>query len=121
MLRRAARAAFILFQFVLLNVALPGHTRGVITLPGYKPDRHEVASCCTGHASKSNSPEQAPSERDRAHCAVCFFAATVCVPPVHDLRLTELGLADLLPVPPPVVADSIEFRPTYLGRAPPIA
>jgi hypothetical protein len=122
MLGRAARAGFILFQFVLLNVFLPGHTRGMVTLPGSAPSCHEkvATSCCSGGAKTADNKGE-PTSSDRARCAVCFFAARVCTITPYEFRLTEMGLCEILPVAQPIIAPTIALHRPYLGRAPPIA
>lgn len=64
---RAARWALVIFQFFFLNVFLPGHTRGAITIDG----KSSVASCCEGRPGKKHSP----TRQDRQCCAVCYLAA----------------------------------------------
>jgi hypothetical protein len=79
--------------------------------------RGAAASCCD---ARQRAGKEGPTSQDRANCAVCFFAVRVTPPPVYDYRLTELGLRELLPVPPPVVGESVLFAPTYYGRGPPV-
>jgi hypothetical protein len=114
------------FQAFFLNIVVPGHTRGVITLTG-RSDAGTASmsgsSCChtEGRKSSEDSSRKAPTPKDRAECAVCHIAARVTTATTIDLRLTELGLLEVLPLPPPQLADSVEQFPTYLGRAPPAA
>src|SRR4051794_13144805 len=79
---RALRILLILTQALWLNVMLPGHTRGSITLSGSKH-----SSCCASKNNDSGSKDRAPSQRDREHCAICYFAAGLVSPPVVDFRL----------------------------------
>jgi hypothetical protein len=115
-LGRAARILLIAFQVLFLNVVLPGHTRGVITLSGKSSSAG--AACC--HSKHGDSPAK-PSERDKAECAVCFFAARVTPPPVVDLGLTRLGLAEVMAVAKPVTVESAQVELPIHGRAPPVA
>jgi hypothetical protein len=119
---RTLRWLFILFQFAWLNVVLPGHTRGVVTVPGSKPAVH---ACCADDESTSDTAAK-PSERgeptpsDRARCAICYFAAGVTTPPPALLAPTPSGVAELLSLPAPESVLSRDFPPAYHGRAPPV-
>ena len=128
---RALRWSFILLQVVWLNVVLPGHTRGVITLPGTEcADSHGIAAaqqqqsdahaCCHG-AAKPTRNDRSPTPRQRAACAVCFFAAHMApaAPVVCDLL--PLGLLEQLELPAQPAAVSIQRPLTCLERGPPIA
>ena len=115
---RPAAAVLLVYQAVFLNVFLPGHTRGAITVDG----KHAAACCCCGGAVQrpaGGHGPAAPSPDDRAHCALCEFAAGLT--PDVSFRVTpdELGLLDLLPLPPPAVVCSRDLTPTYLACGPP--
>ena len=117
-LRRLLLALLLGYQAFFLNVVLPGHTRGAVTLDG----RHTGASCCCDDAAakpKSGAPS-GPSERDRNACAVCSFAARLTPPPVVDLVPPSLRFLTRLPLTPPVVVTGVERRLTYFGRGPPV-
>ncbi|WP_428938727.1 DUF2946 family protein [Fontivita pretiosa] len=119
---RIGHIALILFQTLWLNVILPGHTRGIVTLPGGSDDpasgRVACSGCCGGGGSDS-SPTDKPTPRDRARCAICFFAARLTAPPVVDLRPPPLELTALVPIPRPVAFESLQLIPAYDSRAPP--
>jgi hypothetical protein len=90
------------YQFVFLNVVLPGHTRGAITLDG-KHTACPMCCCCDsggGGTDPGTGKQPAPSQHDRDNCALCNFAArlTFVVPP--NLRLTEFHLLEILPPAP---------------------
>jgi hypothetical protein len=114
-LRRAGALALLLYEALFLNVLVPVHTRGAITL-----NASSGSSCCASHETRS-TPKQAPSEKDRQNCAVCNFAARMSTPPVICHQLPELGLAQVLPLPTPDVAVSLERALPYLSRGPPSA
>ena len=81
MIRRAALVSLLVFETFWLTVVVPGHTRGAVTLPGYKASAacDEPAGCCPRPPKKSDPA--APADPSRAaHCAVCFFAARLTVP-----------------------------------------
>src|SRR5262245_48829752 len=88
----------LIFPAFFLNIVVPGHTRGLITLAGggASPDsqRQITDSCCASHSHGSHS---APSQKDRANCAICHLAARYTPPPVVDFRLDQIDLVELLP------------------------
>jgi len=128
---RAFRIAMIVFQAVWLNAILPGHTRGIVTLPG-GPD--DCASCalaagtatdhCCPTADRDGHPVdgKAPISPGRAwRCAICHFAARLTVPPVIDLRPPALELAAVRPIEPSHRCVSLRFVPPYDACGPPAA
>jgi hypothetical protein len=126
--------ALLLFQFVWLNVVLPGHTRGIVTLPGATGcemadmPRVAVAVAVAAHAccstpkpvKSATDPHSVPAKR-AAQCAICAHALRITPPPVVDLAPPRAGLLELLPPPAARSARSSDFFATYLGRAPPPA
>ena len=125
MLRRAGILALLVFQGLWLNVIVPGHTRGVVTLPSWPGGEtpHEDHGCCAGGSSKASddSSRSKPSSDRSAHCAVCFFAVRLSLPPALDLGPGPLEL--LCGVRPSLQPESLvtpDPLPTYLGRGPPI-
>ena len=111
----------LVFQAVFLNVIVPGHTRGQITLSGTHCQDDGGCPMCRrarGEVPAAKSPV-APSQRDREQCAVCQFVAGLTTAPVVRLTLPEMGLLDLLPVPPPAAVASLQLVPTYLACGPP--
>ena len=121
--RRLILGLLLAYQSLFLNVFLPGHTRGAVTLDG----RHAARpSCCCDGGGGSGPPADGqrrdlPSGRDREQCAVCHFAARVTPPPAFDFRLPPLGLLDRLPPAVPAVATSVDRIRTYLACGPPPA
>src|SRR5688572_25841779 len=109
MLRRAACAAFILYQVVWLGAVVPGHTRGRFTLPGAAgatstscgDDRGHA--CCPGRARSDgdNPADRQPSPGDRARCAVCYFAAGLSAPAAFSYDFAPAGLLSAVEIPPP--------------------
>lgn len=104
---RLGPAVLLLYQFVFLNVILPGHTRGVVTLDG----KHSGCPfCCCGEKSGKDS-HGAPSQRDRDNCALCNFAARLTVVISPSLGLTDFHLLEILrPAPAPAVVVSAPVR-----------
>src|SRR5436305_12525362 len=103
---RAVRVAMIVFQAVWLNAVLPGHTRGVVTLPGGAEDCSSCAApasagaghCCPGDGARRGQPPMAPGRAGR--CALCHLAARLTIPPAIDLRPPALQLAEVRPAQP---------------------
>jgi hypothetical protein len=122
------RIALIAFQAAWLNVVLPGHTRGIITVPGYRPAAaascHEQTArsvgCCGAPQRPDGSGDDDRRERER-HCAVCHFAAKLTPPPVIDATLAPLARLPLTADLPP---QHVHVPPCLLpfdGRGPPVA
>src|SRR5687767_7541124 len=111
---RALGWSFILFQFVWLNVVLPGHTRGCVALPGSHPVTGAADvigdSCCpSGPALRTDGqPDRhdhgAPTDDARRRCALCYFAARVSSPPPVSFAHPPLGLCATLPPAPCALA-----------------
>jgi hypothetical protein len=117
---RAILGFLLVYQALFLNVVLPGHTRGAVTMDG----KHTPGCCCCcacrgdAHAA-GDKPAPTPSPGDRDKCALCNFAAgLISVPPVR-LVLPDLGLLKRLPLPGPAVAVAADFLPTYFACGPP--
>lgn len=67
---RIYRAILLLFMTWLLAWFLPGHVRGQITM-----GPRESHSCCADASSAESPINSQPTEKDKANCAVCFWAA----------------------------------------------
>jgi hypothetical protein len=112
---KGLRWSLILFQFFWLNIVLPGHTRGMITVPGTPPAGSVSDDCCATHSdSKQPTPDQ------QKHCAICNFAIGLFTPPVVNYDHLIRGLLHTLPIPPPAAVESDSPLLTYHGRAPPL-
>jgi hypothetical protein len=113
---RIFRILFIGFQAFWLNVVIPGHTRGAITIGGSECAAPEGKSCC---ASRTPTGAKAPTPEQRKHCAICFFAIKLCTPPVFDVRLEPLCPVEMLPVPAARSFCSLHASMPYFERGPP--
>jgi hypothetical protein len=122
MFRRAACAAFILYQFVWLAAVVPGHTRGRFTLPGAKGSCNQSSGhgCCPGARAKSpqENDDKDPTPADRARCAVCYFAAGLSTPVAFCYDFAPSGVQSVRAELPPPAFDPI-YTPAYYGRGPP--
>jgi hypothetical protein len=87
--RRALYLTLALFQALWLNVVVPGHTRGIVPLPG--PTRFSTdCALCNACPMTMNAPV-APEYPSKHHaparsggCAICLFAAHLTIPPPTD-------------------------------------
>jgi hypothetical protein len=117
---RGFRIALLCFQFIWLNVIIPGHQRGVVELPSGCPSCHTdhapVERSCCNSSDKGKTPVKGDPA---AHCAICFFAARVSSPPVIDFTHPPLRLTARIDVPGPVVIHVPQFIATYDACGPP--
>lgn len=115
----------IVFLFLWLNVVLPGHTRGMITVPGSSPTAQAETpdACCSVGGKKTPDPAKAPTEAptqdEKRRCAVCFFAAALDLPPVVTFDHSPRGLLAVLPLAEHEHVESLLVLRPYHGRAPP--
>ena len=87
--------SIILFQFLWLNVVIPGHTRGMITVPGSFANCAPEPSaevCCPITAGGDRDNENTPTPEQRRCCAVCYVAAGYTLPPIFQIDLTPADL-----------------------------
>src|SRR5215218_9673907 len=105
MLRRAGVLALLIFQALWLNVVVPGHTRGAVTLPGWDEAAKQPAAhaCCAADSPAKHGRSSGPKhDSDRAaHCAVCFFAVRLSLPTTIDLTPAPLEFLCVRPKLPP--------------------
>jgi len=90
MLRRAGILALVIFELIWLNVIIPGHTRGCVTMSCGCSEAAGAPACplCAAEAAKNS--HHSPTPTDREHCALCFFAAHLSIPPAIDLSAPKL-------------------------------
>jgi hypothetical protein len=121
--RRIFSIALLLFEALWLNVIVPGHTRGIVALPG-----EQCAVCETGvqpacqrcSSAKHRDSHKQPIGDPAAHCAICHFAARVSLPVAIDLTPPKLELIGLLEDRCPARPSAITLSMPYDGRAPPV-
>ena len=124
---RWLRILLLAFQVVWLGAVLPGHTRGVVTLPGTGSDpccasepKVRQPSCCSDTGEESKDDSNDPAKR-AARCAICFFAVRLTTPPPIDFYPAPLELLEQVSpeqVPAPV---ALQLTLAYLARGPPLA
>lgn len=111
-----------------LLFVMPGHKRGIVTLPG--PDLVQAASCCQpkpdccpaeSQPACPASDTDAPRPVDPARqCAICFLKAHLTDPPPITLYTPYLGeLGELAFHVESSIADDLTAPDRMRGRAPP--
>ena len=94
MFRRASVLALVIFELIWLNVIIPGHTRGCVTMPcgcsAWSVTPGTAPACPLCAAAEAKGSRHSPTPTDRQNCALCFFAAHLSIPPVLDLSAPRL-------------------------------
>jgi hypothetical protein len=123
MRRRGLSIALLVFEALWLNVIVPGHTRGIVPLPGSACPRCQAKLALAGHdglgTSRQHPDDQKPCGDPAGNCAICHFAVRLTLPPVIDLTPPRLQLIATCPVARAVAPCSLHPKLTYHGRAPP--
>jgi hypothetical protein len=111
--RRTVSIFLASYLFIWFAVIIPGHRRGIITVPGTTPTC-DCCCCCDQTAASPHAPPQSSK-----NCAICYFAAHLDIPPVADLSLPPMGLVDRLD--PPAAERGIQriVLMPYHSRGPP--
>lgn len=119
MFSRGFRIFVLLFVVAWFGAIVPGHTRGVVQLPGARSCETSVAgdtsesTCCSTKPSKEKSAPKAGS------CAICYFATTLMVAPPVTFEWAMLGLVGTLAPPAHERADVRALSLPCQSRAPP--
>jgi len=123
--QRALRIFLAAYLFFWFGIVVPGHQRGIVTVDG-TPNASECCCCCQT-SSANQSPSKTPTDSQApgnptnpaGHCAICYFAAHLTVPPPVDFSLAPLGL--VARVRDAVVKDCVAriVLTPYDGRGPP--
>ena len=120
---RVAVVLLLIYQAVFLNIFVPSHTPGMITVDGSTPVASAGHQCCDpgvdDHDGGDGDQQKSDDSSNRARCAVCHLVARLTPAVAVDMKLPEHGLLELLPALRPHVAESAAAFPTYLGRGPP--
>jgi hypothetical protein len=112
-------AFLLVFQTFFLNVVIPGHTRGVITLSG-KNGVCSAADLGCPFCQHSDDHKKSPTSKDQSDCAICHLALRITTNPPIDFHLDDLGLLKLAAIPPrnaPIVATIVLL---HFSRGPPV-
>ncbi len=114
------RLVFLCFLTLWLDVIVPGHRRGTVTLPG-SCDQCEVEqpagrrACCAAGTKRPTPATPSPASR----CALCFFAAALSPAVAVDVTHPPLYFCGMARLREPAAACLPSVALTYLGRAPP--
>jgi len=103
---------------------VPAHTRGAISTDGnYARDGQgapvrlffsALPSCC-----QPKSPANSKSPPRSGNCAICQVVAKTGITPAISFFLCLVEASHPAPLPVQAQVASIEFLPTFQGRAPP--
>ena len=109
-------------MFIWFGAIVPGHRRGVVTVPGASSECDCCACACSETSppnTKASDPSQAPANPS-SKCAICDFAAHLTLPPPFEITLLPLGLAAR--AADPTIEDRVAriVLTPYDGRGPPI-
>lgn len=122
----------VLVWFTLwMGVVMPGHTRGVVRLPGMDNTQSAAAHCCcdtagtcdmTDATAESETNDDPPADPAKC-CAVCYLTATLNTPPPVTLYTPYLGQLDELAYLSRAAQAPHQRRSPdlYRGRPPPSA
>ncbi|HUB24230.1 MAG TPA: hypothetical protein VL992_02295 [Tepidisphaeraceae bacterium] len=109
---RAVAIFLSVYLFIWFEIIIPVHRRGCVTVPGAAP----TCCCCCCCGQTANSPH---APHGSSQCAICYFAAHLDIPPVTDLTLPPMGLADRLDPPAAERAVQRIVLFPYQSRGPP--
>ncbi|MFI4859096.1 MAG: hypothetical protein ACIAXF_00300 [Phycisphaerales bacterium JB063] len=123
-IHNATRWLVLLWFALWMGVVMPGHTRGVVRLPGMA-DTQDAPSCCCNTDSTCDlgaQDEDAPADPAKC-CAVCYFNATLNTPPPLTFYTPYLGQLDEIEYAAceAVAPHQCRAPRQYRGRPPPSA
>ena len=117
------RVAVLIWFSGWLLLLMPGHKRGIVTLPGAETvEISDVASsggdsCCDTDADDVDPPKPIDPAK---HCAICFLKSHLTDPPPLVLYTPYLGeLDELTYLIESSILDAIATPDQLRGRAPP--
>ena len=114
-----ARGILAIYVLLWFNVVVPGHTRGMLTMPGGKgSEKSGVESCCSSRSAGPNKDHK-PTREQQRRCAVCYVAATYSVPVVLAIDLRPAERVAIANVAALAQVRSIEFPAPYWPIGPP--
>jgi len=119
-IKKCVSVFLLIFQGIFLNIVVPGHTRGVITVSGGS----SVASlidlgCPFCSQSCKIDTKKAPNDKDRSECAICQIAARLTLPLAIDFVPPLLCDAEAIVSPAPPLEPLIPIQFVRQDRAPP--
>jgi hypothetical protein len=111
---------FILAAYVLVwfTMFVPSHTRGVVTMPGAKPDS---VSASNAHSCCPSEKTDKPTKEQRKRCAVCFVASALSTPIVYIVQMRPIDCIGVASIHSNAQVLSDEFPAPYWPTGPPAA
>lgn len=131
MRHRRLTLALLAFLALWLGAVVPAHPRGLIRLGGNSvpvsppgsPDPGTHACCArrptAGQAHESSRP--GPARPPVSDCAICYYIATLDVPPPVTIDLAPSGVSLPVILPAPAPAPTIDRPLATTARGPPRA
>lgn len=113
---RRLRISLLLFLLLWFGVVIPLHPRGVIRLAGACSEGGRA--CC--RQSKGPDHDRKPLNGS-GDCAICYFVATLDLPPAITIDLPKLGLLEIIDAPAPLSAAVSDANDLIEARGPPMA
>ena len=98
------------------GVVVPLHPRGIIKLGGSCGDAGGRA-CCQATKASGHDSKQKPAD---PNCAICYFVATLDLPPAMGMDVPPLGLVAEAILPAMQATPVIAWGDAFLERGPPI-
>jgi hypothetical protein len=111
---RALRISLLVLMAIWFGVVVPVHPRGMIRLGGSCTEN--LRACCRN--SKGAGHESRPA-RGNSDCAICFFVATLDLPPAMEMDVPKLGLVEETAWPAPQVGPVQAWTDAVMERGPP--
>jgi hypothetical protein len=107
------------FQAVFLNIIVPGHTRGIITLSGKNAVAGAADLGCPFCTPIKSDTKKTPNRQDRDECAICNLAIRLAPWAPIDFGLDRLGLLMLEPAPEAQEPVFVAVACVHYSRGPP--
>ena len=112
---RLLRISLIAIMTVWFGVVVPLHPRGIIKLGGSCTET-AARPCCQAPKSTSHDSQRKPATSD---CAICYFLATLDLPPAIALDIPKLGFVEEATPPARQIAPTIAWVDPDSARGPP--
>ncbi|MGA3068054.1 MAG: DUF2946 family protein [Tepidisphaeraceae bacterium] len=120
-LKNSVAIFLLIFEGIFLNVIVPGHTRGVVTLSGKCSATSMADLGCPFCARQSSSdPKHAPNGKEQSECAICNLAVRLTLPPAIDFVPPLVCTAVVIESPVPGLAPTLGVQYVRHDRAPPV-
>lgn len=117
---KSLRAIFALYTLLWFNVFVPGHVRGIVTLPPTdgKADASltDAGGCCHADAPAKSGK---PTDEQKRRCAVCFVAAISSAAEHLSVDLRPAGEVCLGSIDLPAQVRSSDYPLAFYPTGPP--